>query len=711
MDAGTVVAAADSPLKAMNKDNATKCRACLSANRKTVELSAEIPNLQKARTYGQSLKQCTNLDLRVLSPGGYRWPMQICVRCCRALEVAMHFVEMALESNLKLHAEARTVKLPEPQPSPSPTGELKRKASTETLHWNQFSQEFEQFVESYEGAASTGPIEENVLYMRGAKMPRLDADLEAGNIAPKEDEVILFDVKYDTNNLEEEDENDGSDAKNSETFFESSITAESQQDSPAAASKSGENNNNYKFNNQNGELTSLMPDVECDLIQRALYMTLNDDADSTNKEKVLQMTALASGSVDSPKHLMAEPQGSLAGGTNANIPILKCNICQYTQTDAKQLRSHYKSIHKIYMAEDDIIGLNQNQSFKCRPCNSYETKDRHKMQRHLIDHHKIDGDFEMYCYVQQNCPACARIFKDQRSARKHYTRVHTPPQVVVPTETHVCNVCDKVFNQKAGLHSHQRFCQVKDPVHCTFCDQQFISVRKYEVHLQQLHSVETLHECEVCHRSFKSADTLAMHRKRHSERHFQCDKCSLNYVNSAELRVHYERAHVNEEQVSCLTCGVQFQNFALLREHEQRCHQKQKVWRCEVCNYEAASRSRWRQHQYEHMEYPYKCQNCKAEFADRSKFRQHSKKVHGIELSEEQLAEMFREKKGYTNRHDAFSKTNNSLEIPDFTDDCFAELKSLGVDYDDITTDLFGNSSALDSLLDLIPELNSTELI
>jgi len=169
----------DPALLAMNKLNkGSKCRACLSVDRKTVQLNAEVPNLQKTRTYAQSLKQCTNLDLRVISPGGYLWPMQICVRCCRALEVAMHFVEMALESNLKLQAEAKSVKLP------SPTGELKRKASNETIPWNQFSQEFEQFVEGYEG-----PIEENVLYMRGTKVPRLDVDASSSSeTAPKEDE-------------------------------------------------------------------------------------------------------------------------------------------------------------------------------------------------------------------------------------------------------------------------------------------------------------------------------------------------------------------------------------------------------------------------------------------------------------------------------------------------------------------------------------------
>jgi len=83
-------------------------------------------------------------------------------------------------------------------------------------------------------------------------------------------------VKYDTNDLEEEDENDGSDAKNNETFFESSITSGDAAIATSVGRKSGENNNNYNFNNKNGD----MSDAECDLIQRALYMTLNDDASS-----------------------------------------------------------------------------------------------------------------------------------------------------------------------------------------------------------------------------------------------------------------------------------------------------------------------------------------------------------------------------------------------------------------------------------------------
>lgn len=181
-------AAKANALSAMNKVNNTKCRACLSVSRQTVKLDAKIPDLKNVRTYGQALRLCTNLQLTSRSPGGYRWPMQICVRCCRALEVAMHLVELALESDRKLLAESQSIKTATTPPplTTSTSGELKRKASSELLHWNQFSQEFEQFVESYDGVSA--PIEENVLYMRGAKMPRLDSDVASNNEPPKEDD-------------------------------------------------------------------------------------------------------------------------------------------------------------------------------------------------------------------------------------------------------------------------------------------------------------------------------------------------------------------------------------------------------------------------------------------------------------------------------------------------------------------------------------------
>lgn len=97
--------------------------------------------------------------------------------------------------------------------------------------------------------------------------------------------VILFDVKYEENDQDQEDENDGSDAKNNETFYENSIILND--NNCNGVDKGVENNNNYNFNNKNGDMSGL-PDIECDLIQRALFMTLNEDINASQTAEELQ---------------------------------------------------------------------------------------------------------------------------------------------------------------------------------------------------------------------------------------------------------------------------------------------------------------------------------------------------------------------------------------------------------------------------------------
>ena len=70
--------------------------------------------------------------------------------------------------------------------------------------------------------------------------------------------------------------------------------------------------------------------------------------------------------------------------------------------------------------------------------------------------------------------------------------------------------------------------------------------------------------------------------------------------------------------------------------------------------------------------------------------RRHSHRVHNVELSDEQLAAMFLKKFGYPSRYDAFSLSNNSLEITDITaEDIEMELEEYGLKFDDIVKDLF----------------------
>lgn len=71
----------------------------------------------------------------------------------------------------------------------------------------------------------------------------------------------------------------------------------------------------------------------------------------------------------------------------------------------------------------------------------------------------------------------------------------------------------------------------------------------------------------------------------------------------------------------------------------------------------------------------------------------HSKKVHGLEITDEELATMFLDKHGYVSRFDAFSKKNNDLDIDVIDErDLEKELKEFDLTFEDIIRDLFNNN-------------------
>ena len=79
--------------------------------------------------------------------------------------------------------------------------------------------------------------------------------------------------------------------------------------------------------------------------------------------------------------------------------------------------------------------------------------------------------------------------------------------------------------------------------------------------------------------------------------------------------------------------------------------------------------------------------------------RRHARNVHNVQLSEEQLGAMFLRKFGYPSRHDAFSQTNNSLEITDITaEDIEMELQEYGLKFEDLVKDLFEGADEEDDV-------------
>ncbi|KAM7341830.1 zinc finger protein 711 isoform 3-T3 [Cochliomyia hominivorax] len=388
------------------------------------------------------------------------------------------------------------------------------------------------------------------------------------------------------------------------------------------------------------------------------------------------------------------------------IVPFKCKLCSYYTCYRESLIKHYKVQHKLNNMELDLYEA-KSVSFQitktpvfvtylCLHCN-FESCAENLIDDHLLIEHFVEEDKDMYIKKLYKCPSCQRSFKDLKCVRIHYTRYHCYGSKCKSNNSsvnkkHACEKCGKSFDLKSSLFLHKRICEKRNAVNCNFCELLFSSVLKYEQHLENKHAVSIRHECEICGKTFRCAEYLAVHRKRHNERHYQCDLCNKNYINNAELKVHKQRIH-NKMHLPfvCNICGKIFLNRSLLREHENEQHSK-RYFKCLQCDYISNSSFAVKVHKYKHMGKPYKCPICSKDFIFRKDIKQHAARHHSTCITQEEMAQMFRRSHGYTSRYDAFSQQNNNLEITEIKElELEGELKEFGLTLQDIMQDLFNN--------------------
>lgn len=131
------------------------------------------------------------------------------------------------------------------------------------------------------------------------------------------------------------------------------------------------------------------------------------------------------------------------------------------------------------------------------------------------------------------------------------------------------------------------------------------------------------HTCDICYRSYSSAQSLKTHRKTHQpERSFQCETCGKCFAERSTLKRHMY-IHLEVKPFKCDDCDRAFSDKSTLRRHIIT-HTGTKRFVCPKCDKRFTRNEHLRQHMYIHTcEKLYECEICHKTFRQRSTRKNH----------------------------------------------------------------------------------------
>lgn len=116
---------------------------------------------------------------------------------------------------------------------------------------------------------------------------------------------------------------------------------------------------------------------------------------------------------------------------------------------------------------------------------------------------------------------------------------------------------------------------------CYICDKKFTTNDILVKHVTAHKDVWSF-KCDSCPRTFKSKDTLRIHKKKHLGKNFLCEECGKRFTLKSQLAFHY-CTRDRFRPYKCIICGHRFKTAECLCRH-RKTHSTVRDYECSLCN-------------------------------------------------------------------------------------------------------------------------------
>ena len=331
----------------------------------------------------------------------------------------------------------------------------------------------------------------------------------------------------------------------------------------------------------------------------------------------------------------------------------KCDYCEFTTYEYRQLRPHYLEVHADRMYSCSVCGKSfqqqnrynnhllsvqhlkrveeskSNKAMTCSICN-LKFYNANQLKLHNMKHTNVLSEKTLVESLGDNMASIDPKYHTFMSTLpKGRRKVKCPDCGVVLSRTNLlphlrnhtgtlpfkCMYCDHCYSSATVLRRHLKAHLGIHDYKCDICGKLFqrklyLNMHKLRKHKEAGDS-KCLYTCDVCTKSFFTKNQLSLHMRLHSGKTFRCDYagCRMAFHDNANLKYH-KRMHTNERPYLCDECGYAGKSQQQLTRH-RRTHTGERNFHCEYCTYKAINSSHLRRHMRVHIgTKPFKCPYC-----------------------------------------------------------------------------------------------------
>jgi len=187
----------------------------------------------------------------------------------------------------------------------------------------------------------------------------------------------------------------------------------------------------------------------------------------------------------------------------------------------------------------------------------------------LLIHEKDTGHYYKFA-----CDMCDKRFRQKIQLTRHEAQVHSNDS------PYQCDRCDRKFKSEYSWKRHQSNDEVHEKMknytpylNCEICGKQFERRRKWCLDQHMFtHQPDKKFYCDLCGKTFRSANYLACHVKACSGvKEEECAFCGQHFTKKS-VRINHERLHTGEAPYQCRICNERFRTHTDYCIHGKSAH-------------------------------------------------------------------------------------------------------------------------------------------